>query len=119
MLPGQLAADSYEDGQLHPGDYEAQVSQRPISIHGLEHLGATDRGITMFRRQIRRGIRAVAQGEDPPGLVRNGGTPRSCARTTRSASILREVSLMIPTIISTGTTRASADFAGRIPSTAG
>jgi hypothetical protein len=65
MLPGQLAADSYEAGQLHPGDYEAQVSQRPIAIHGLEHLGATHRGITMFRRQIQRGIRAVAKGEDP------------------------------------------------------
>ena len=83
MLPGQLAADSYEEGQLHPGDYEAQVSQRPIAIHGLEHLGATDRGITMFRRQIRRGIRAVAKGEDPPGLVRNGGgvIPTYCNNT--------------------------------------
>jgi hypothetical protein len=83
MLPGQLAADSYEEGQLHPGDYEAQVSQRPIAIHGLEHLGATDRGITMFRRQIRRGIRAVAKGEDPPGVVRNGGgvIPTYCNNT--------------------------------------
>jgi hypothetical protein len=83
MLPGQLAADSYEEGQLHPGDYEAQVSQRPIAIHGLEHLGATDRGITMFRRQVRRGIRAVAKGEDPPGFVRNGGVviPTYCNNT--------------------------------------
>jgi len=83
MLPGQLAADSYEEGQLHPGDYEAQVSQRPIAIHGLEHLGATDRGITMFRRQIRRGIRGVAKGEDPPGLVSNGGgvIPTYCNNT--------------------------------------
>ena len=45
-MPGQLAADSYEEGQRHPGDYEAQVSQRPIAIHGLEHLVATDRGVT-------------------------------------------------------------------------
>ena len=44
MLPGQLAADSYEEGQRRPGDFEAQVSQRPIAIHGLEHLGTTDRG---------------------------------------------------------------------------
>src|SRR5258705_1245665 len=40
MLPGQLAGESYADGQQHPGDYEAQVSQRPIAVHGLEHLGA-------------------------------------------------------------------------------
>ena len=51
MLPGQLAADSYEAGQRQPGDYEAQVSQRPIAIHGLEHIGATDRGVMMFRNQ--------------------------------------------------------------------
>ena len=68
MLPGQLAAASYEDGQRHPGDYEAQVSQRPIAIHGLEHLAATDRGVSMFRNQIRRGIRAVKAGDVPPGL---------------------------------------------------
>jgi phenylpropionate dioxygenase-like ring-hydroxylating dioxygenase large terminal subunit len=71
MLPGQLAADSYETSQRQPGDYEAQVSQRPIAIHGLEHLAATDRGITMFRQQIRRGIRAAQMGQDPVGLCRD------------------------------------------------
>jgi phenylpropionate dioxygenase-like ring-hydroxylating dioxygenase large terminal subunit len=68
MLPGQLASDTYEESQRRPGDYEAQVSQRPIAIHGLEHLGATDRGVTMFRNQIRRGIRAVKAGDEPQGL---------------------------------------------------
>jgi hypothetical protein len=72
MLPGQLGMDSYEEGQRHPGDFEAQVSQRPIAVHGLEHLGTTDRGISMFRRQIRRGIRAVKAGRDPDGLFRDG-----------------------------------------------
>jgi nitrite reductase/ring-hydroxylating ferredoxin subunit len=73
MLPGQVAADTYEQGQLHPGDFEAQVSQRPIAIHGLEHLGETDRGVSMFRRQIRRGIRAVQASDDPIGLCRDAG----------------------------------------------
>ncbi|MFZ3235585.1 MAG: hypothetical protein WA184_09470, partial [Stellaceae bacterium] len=83
MLPGQLAADTYEDSQLHPGDYEAQVSQRPIAVHGLEHLSETDRGISMFRNQIRRGIRAVAAGHDPTGLHRNGAgvIPTYCNNT--------------------------------------
>ena len=75
MLPGQLAAPTYEEGQLHPGDYEAQVSQRPIAIHGLEHLAATDRGVSMFRNQLRRGIRAVADGQDPMGVFRTDGAP--------------------------------------------
>ena len=83
MIPGQLAADTYEEGQRRPGDYEAQVSQRSIAIHGLEHLGATDRGVSMFRNQIRRGIRAVRGGDDPVGLCRNadGIIPTYCNDT--------------------------------------
>jgi len=73
MLPGQLGADTYEEGQRRPGDFEAQVSQRPIAVHGLEHLGTTDRGISMFRNQIRQGIRAVKAGSEPVGLFRDGG----------------------------------------------
>ena len=73
MAPGQLAAESYEAGQRQPGNYEAQVSQRPIAIHGLEHIGATDRGVMMFRNQTRRGIRAVQAGHDPVGLCRDAG----------------------------------------------
>jgi hypothetical protein len=83
MLPGQLAAESYAEGQRKPGDYEAQVSQRPIAIHGLEHLGATDRGVSMFRNQIRRGIRAIKAGDEPPGLSRKPGAviPTYCNDT--------------------------------------
>lgn len=73
MVPGQLAADSYEAGQRQPGDYEAQVSQRAIAIHGLEHLGATDRGVTMFRRLLRQGIRADRDGGEPARLCRDPG----------------------------------------------
>jgi phenylpropionate dioxygenase-like ring-hydroxylating dioxygenase large terminal subunit len=83
MLAGQLAADSYEAGQRHPGDYEAQVSQRAVAIHGLEHLAATDRGVTMFRNLTRRGIRAVQAGRDPAGLSRDAGVviPTYCNDT--------------------------------------
>jgi phenylpropionate dioxygenase-like ring-hydroxylating dioxygenase large terminal subunit len=84
MVPGgQLPANSYEAGQRQPGDYEAQVSQRPIAIHGLEHIGATDRGVMMFRNQTRRGIRAVQAGRDPVGLYRDAGVviPTYCNDT--------------------------------------
>jgi len=71
MLPAQLPiTENLEDQQRQPSDYEAQVSQRPIAIHGLEHLGATDRGITMFRRLVKRGIEAVRDGRDPVVLSR-------------------------------------------------
>ena len=39
----------------------------------MEHLAATDRGVTMFRKQIRSGIRAVRTGHDPAGLCREEG----------------------------------------------
>jgi hypothetical protein len=74
MLPGQLPdSDSYEASQRRPGDYEAQVGQRPVAVHALEHLGATDRGVIMFRQLLRRGIRAVRAGEAPQGLYRDEG----------------------------------------------
>jgi nitrite reductase/ring-hydroxylating ferredoxin subunit len=83
MLPGQVAMETYEEGQRHPGDYEAQVSQRPIAVHGLEHLSATDRGVSMLRNQIRRGIRAVKAGKDPDGVFRGtaGTVPTYCNNT--------------------------------------
>jgi nitrite reductase/ring-hydroxylating ferredoxin subunit len=82
MLPGQIAADTYEEGQRRPGDYEAQVSQRPVAVHGLEHLATTDRGVSIQRNQIRRGIRAVKAGNDPEGVFRNGGLiPTYCNNT--------------------------------------
>lgn len=74
MAPGQLAADAYETSQRQPGDYEAQVSQRPIAAHGLEHLGATDRGVIMFRQRLRHGIREVQGGRTPDGLCRGEDT---------------------------------------------
>jgi phenylpropionate dioxygenase-like ring-hydroxylating dioxygenase large terminal subunit len=62
---GQDASRSYEERQRIPGDYDAQVSiHGGIARHGLEHLAATDRGVTMMRNMIRRGIRAVRNGED-------------------------------------------------------
>ena len=63
----------YEDMQRVPGDYEAQMSQRPIAIHGMEHLGHSDRGVIMLRRTVRQGIEAVKKGETPMGPVRTAG----------------------------------------------
>ena len=84
MLPAQLPeSDNLREQQMQPSDYEAQVSQRPIAVHGLEHLCATDRGVTMFRRQIRNGIRAVQAGEGPgvQGRDENGHISTFCIDT--------------------------------------
>ena len=53
----QTGHRSYEDMQREPGDWDAQVSQRPIAIHALEHLGSTDRGVTTLRRMLRQAVR--------------------------------------------------------------
>jgi phenylpropionate dioxygenase-like ring-hydroxylating dioxygenase large terminal subunit len=71
---GQDASRPYEERQRIPGDYDAQVSiHGGLARHGLEHLASTDRGVTMLRNLIRRGIRATQNGEDPrPGAERSG-----------------------------------------------
>jgi hypothetical protein len=80
---GQLPDRPYEEVQRVPGDYEAQVSQRPIAVHALEHLGSTDRGVVMLRNQIRRGIRSVADGshENPLRTDDGGPIPTYCQDT--------------------------------------
>ena len=65
------ARQSYEDTQRNPDDREASVSQRPIAIHALEHVGKSDTGIVMWRRLLKRAIKAMENGQDPPGLVRD------------------------------------------------
>ena len=67
-LFGQYEDRPYAERQWIPGDHDAQVSQGPINVHALEHLGTQDRGIVMFRRFIRRGIQAVEKGQDPKGF---------------------------------------------------
>ena len=64
---GQTGCErSYREGQQMPGDYEAQVSQGPITIHEDEQLATTDGGVARYRRMLRRAIRAVRSGDDPP-----------------------------------------------------
>jgi hypothetical protein len=58
----------YEEMQRWPGDYEAQIGQRTIAVHGMEHLGQSDKGVTMMRKGLRQRMRMVQQGQDPPEL---------------------------------------------------
>jgi 5,5'-dehydrodivanillate O-demethylase len=50
---------------VEPQDALAWVTQGPIADRSLEHLGASDRGITLFRRMLMREIKKVENGEDP------------------------------------------------------
>ena len=65
---GQTSDRPYRERQYIPGDHDAQSSQGPINPTALEHLGTHDRGVTLFRRFVRQGIKAVANGQDPKGF---------------------------------------------------
>ena len=57
-----------EEHQRFPGDYEAQVGQGAITAHSEENLAASDRGVSMVRRQFREQIEIVRSGGDPVGV---------------------------------------------------
>ena len=59
--------------QRGPGDFEAMISQRSIAVHAMEHLGAEDRGVTMYRKGLRRRVRMVKNGESPPEVATMAG----------------------------------------------
>jgi nitrite reductase/ring-hydroxylating ferredoxin subunit len=72
MAIGQTPNRPYPERQKIPGDYDAMVSQGGIAPHSLENLGSLDRGVVLFRRLLKDGIKQVEQGQDPPGLDRSG-----------------------------------------------
>jgi nitrite reductase/ring-hydroxylating ferredoxin subunit len=67
---GQDGNRPYEERQRDPGDWDAQVSQRPIAVHALEHFGSTDVGVAMMRRILRRTIRGEKVPTFPVGRAR-------------------------------------------------
>ncbi len=114
---GQHEDRPYAERQYLPGDHEAQVGQGRINPIALEHLGTHDRGIVMFRRFVRQGIKAVSTGKDPVGFYRTeadlpptfandrvipvselGGSPNDAAVLIRLAESIGEDYLRNPPI---------------------
>jgi nitrite reductase/ring-hydroxylating ferredoxin subunit len=63
---GQTGDRPYRERQREPGDYDAVVSQGGVANRRAEHLGTSDRGVVLIRRLLAQGIKAVADGKDPP-----------------------------------------------------
>ena len=61
--------------QREPGDWDALVGQRPIAIHAKEYLGTTDRGVAMWRRILREGIRGEGRFAGKPATWGYAGDP--------------------------------------------
>ena len=63
---GEFIVDNV-DGQ----DMMAWISQGVIADRSLENLGATDKGVVMYRRLLKREMQKVKAGIDPMGIVRD------------------------------------------------
>ena len=63
---GELIDRSYEEKQRSPGDVEAVEGMGAISDHEKEYLVSGDRGVAMYRRQIRKFCRNLQKGKLPP-----------------------------------------------------
>jgi nitrite reductase/ring-hydroxylating ferredoxin subunit len=85
MESGTLVERPYIERQRNPGDLEAVGGQGPIAIHALEHLASTDEGVALYRRQLRKAIRKLKAGEEPPSQTSEGNVP---IRTYGGSSIL-------------------------------
>jgi 5,5'-dehydrodivanillate O-demethylase oxygenase subunit len=70
-VPFRDAQGEYLLDLLDAQDVMAWISQGPIAKRDLEHLGSTDRGVTMFRRMLQREIEKVEAGGDPIGVLRD------------------------------------------------
>jgi 5,5'-dehydrodivanillate O-demethylase len=63
---GQFIVDNI-DGQ----DMMVWITQGAVADRTREHLGASDKGVSMYRRLLRREIKKMEQGLDPMGVVRD------------------------------------------------
>ncbi len=80
---GEVVDRPYEERQRRPADSEAVEGMGAISRHMGENLMPTDRGISLYRRRIRKQIRDLSDGKLPPQpLVRDGMSVRTYGQDT-------------------------------------
>jgi 5,5'-dehydrodivanillate O-demethylase len=70
-VPIRDANGEYLLEYFHAQDIMAWEAQGPIADRTCEALGATDRGVTLYRRMLLRELAKVEAGEDPIGVVRD------------------------------------------------
>ena len=63
---GEIANRTNEEKQKSPGDTEAVEGMGSISTHKGEHLMPTDKGVMIYRRRIRKLIKDLEEGKEPP-----------------------------------------------------
>ena len=82
---GEILDRSLEERKRFPGDSEAVEGMGVISTHKGENLMPTDRGVTLYRRRVRKQVRALANQVEPPQPFKSAG---SCIRTYGQDTVL-------------------------------
>ena len=72
---GEIVDRPWEERQRRPADAEAVEGMGRISAHKGENLMPTDRGVSLYRRRIRRLVRELQDGKSPPALHQVEGQP--------------------------------------------
>jgi 5,5'-dehydrodivanillate O-demethylase len=70
-VPYRDAAGEFIVDNIDGQDIMAWITQGAIADRSREMLGASDKGIAMYRRALKREAQKVAQGLDPMGLIRD------------------------------------------------
>jgi nitrite reductase/ring-hydroxylating ferredoxin subunit len=83
---GEIANRTLEEKLKSPGDTEAVEGMGSISSHKGEHLMPTDRGIMIYRRRIRKLIKSLKEGKEPPQPQKMKG---AAVRTNGQDTVLR------------------------------
>jgi 5,5'-dehydrodivanillate O-demethylase len=96
-LPSDITADGeYSMNSFFSQDRMAWETQGPILDRGLENLGASDRGVVMFRRLLEQQIKVVEQGGEPVALVRDPEKNRIIEFNTHSVNVLDKSKHAVP-----------------------
>lgn len=83
---GEIVDRPWEERQRRPADAEAVEGMGSISAHKGENLMPTDRGVSLYRRRIRRLVRDLAEGK---ALPQPQQIPGEAVRTYGQDSVMR------------------------------
>ena len=83
---GEIVDRPWEERQRRPADAEAVEGMGPISAHKGENLMPTDRGVSLYRRRIRRLVRDLQDGKPVPRPQQIDGEP---VRTYGQDSVMK------------------------------
>lgn len=83
---GEIVDRPWEERQRRPADAEAVEGMGPISAHKGENLMPTDRGVSLYRRRIRRLVRDLQEGKPVPRPQQVAGEP---VRTYGQDSVMK------------------------------